>query len=162
MFPSTARFAGFVFLGLGGFILLTSVAGLLSGEVTLIQLLAGPICLALGYAMVTSYEGITIDARTKRYTNYNWVAGFRQGEEWLHLPEVVRITVAPFNAAYVMNDSIAPSMTVQERGLYKVLLSIQNSRVGIIAAIEKQDQALIKAENLKQILGVEIASTLRV
>jgi len=161
LFPSTARFAGYVVLGLGGLALLNTLAELFLGEVTVLQLLSGPLFLGLGYVMLTSYEGITLDARTRRYRNYNWIAGFRQGE-WVHLPEVVRITVSPYNSAYVVNDAIAPSMTVQQRGLYRVLLSIENSRVGIIAAIEKQDKALAKAELLEQVFGVEVLSTLKV
>ncbi len=161
LFPSAARFVGSILLGLGVFALFSTAASLISGEFTLLQLVSGPLCLALGYIMVTSYEGITLDARTRRYRNYNWIAGFRQGE-WIHLPEVVRITVSPFNAAYVVSNAIAPSITVQQRGLYRVLLNIHNSRIGIIAAIQKQDKALEKAALLKQVFGVEVESTLRV
>jgi|GEM_PF-6256676 len=98
LFPSTARFAGYVVLGLGGLALLNTLAELFLGEVTMLQLLSGPLFLGLGYVMLTSYEGITLDARTRRYRNYNWIAGFRRAngctcQRWFVLP--FRPTIQP-------------------------------------------------------------------
>ncbi|MCC2546671.1 hypothetical protein LJY25_09480 [Hymenobacter sp. BT175] len=156
-----ARLAGFALMVTGGLAMLSSLVGLLSSGVTFLRLLAGPSVVLVGFLMVSSYEGITLDARTKRYRVYQWILGFRHGE-WQALPNVVRVTVSPFNAAYVMNDAIAPSMTVQRQGLYRVLLSIENARIGIIAAIARQDQALEKAARIASLFGVEVTSTLQV
>ena len=137
LFPSTARFAGYLMLGLGIMALLSFFARLFVSEATLLQLLAGPVFTALGYVMITSYEGIRLDTAFMRYRKYEWIAGFRHGE-WLNLPTVVRITVVPFDAACVQHDAIAPSFVVREAGLYRVLLSVDGSRIGIIAAIDKK------------------------
>ena len=155
LFPSAARYAGYPILGLGILALLSSLAQFFVSEVTLLQLLAGPVFITMGYIMITSYEGIRLDTAFMRYRKYEWIAGFRHGE-WLKLPNVVQITVAPFNAAYVIQDAVNPSFTVREDGLYRVLLSIENSRIGIIAAVDKQDQALEKANLLRQIFGTEV------
>jgi hypothetical protein len=158
LFPSTARFAGYPILVLGTLATLSSFAQLFVNEVTLLQILVGPAFVAMGYVMVTSYEGIRIDTAFMRYRKYEWIAGFRRGE-WLTLPTVTRITVAPFNSTYVQQNGIAPSFVVREGGLYRVLLSIEGSRIGIIAAIDKQTKALEKADLLNQVFstGVTLA-----
>ena len=155
LFPSAARAAGYPLLGLGVLALLSSFAQFFISEATLIQLLAGPVFIALGYIMITSYEGIRLDTAFMRYRKYEWIAGFRHGQ-WLKLPKIVQITVAPFNAAYVLQNAITPSLTVREAGLYRVLLSIEGSRIGIIAAIDKQEKALEKANLLKQVFDTEV------
>lgn len=156
----TARLAGFVLMAVGGAAVVSALLDLIRAEATWLQLASGPVLLGVGFLMVSSYEGITLNTRTRRYRNYTWMAGFRRGE-WLHLPTVTRILVSPFNSAYVLRDGIAPGMTVQQHGLYRVLLSVENSRVGIVAAIAKQNEALAKAERLSQLLAVELSSTLK-
>jgi len=155
LFPSTARFAGYPILGLGILALLSSLSQLFVNEINLLQLLIGPVFIALGYVMITSYEGIRLDTAFMRYRKYEWIAGFQHGE-WLNLPTVIKITVTPYSAAYVQNDGIAPSFVVREGGLYRVLLSVEGSRIGIIAAIDKQEKALEKADLLKQTFGTEV------
>ena len=158
LFPSTARVAGYLILGLGILALLSSFVQLFMRGTTLIQLLAGPVCITMGYVMISSYEGIRLDTAFMRYRKYEWVAGFRHGE-WLNLPTIVRIVVVPFNGAYVQHDGIAPSFVVRDAGLYRVLLSVEGSRIGIIAAIDKQAEALRKADIMKQLFGVEVIFT---
>lgn len=158
LFPPTAQVAGYPILGLGALALLSSFARLVAGDATLLQLVIGPVFMALGYVMITSYEGIRLDTAYRRYRKYEWIAGFRRGE-WLKLPPVVRITVAPFDGAYVQHDAIAPSFVVREAGLYRVLLSVEGARIGIIAAIDNKDQALIKAGLLQQVFGKEVLVT---
>ena len=155
LFPSTARFAGYPIAGVGVLALISSLAQLFANQATLLQLLIGPVFIALGYVMVASYEGIRLDTAYMRYRKYDWIAGYRRGE-WLPLPTVVRITVSPFDASYVQQDGIAPSFVVRERGLYRVLLSVEGSRIGIIAAIDKHDKALEKAALLNQVFGKEV------
>jgi hypothetical protein len=158
LFPSTARFAGYPILGLGILATLSSFAQLFVNEVTLLQLLIGPVCVAMGYVMIFSYEGIEIEKAFMRYRKYEWIVGFRRGD-WLPLPTVVRITVAPFNSAYVQQNGIAPSFVVSEGSLYRVLLSVEGSRIGIIAAIDKQTNALEKADLLNQVFNIEVVFT---
>ncbi|MDQ2794833.1 MAG: hypothetical protein M3Y12_12635 [Bacteroidota bacterium] len=138
--------------------LFSSLANLFANQVTLLQLLIGPVFIALGYVMIASYEGIRLDTAFMRYRKYEWIAGYRRGE-WLPLPTVVRITVAPFNASYVQHDGIAPSFVVREQGLYRVLLSVEGSRIGIIAAIDKREKALEKAGLINQLFSTEVVVT---
>ncbi|RSK44283.1 hypothetical protein [Hymenobacter perfusus] len=159
LFSPAARIAGYVLVGFGMLAFLQTMYGFATDGVTFIQLLSGPACLLVGYIMLSSYEGITLDAQTRRYRTYNWLLGFRQGE-WVHLPAIMRVSVAPFNAVYTLHDSIAPSMKVQQHGLYRVLLSVENSRIGIIAAIDKQEFTLQKAAELSKLFDVEMTSTL--
>ncbi|WP_044002625.1 hypothetical protein [Hymenobacter swuensis] len=160
LFSPAARIVGYVLVGFGLLAFLQTMSSFFSDGITFIQLLSGPACLLVGYVMLSSYEGITLDAQTRRYRTYNWLLGFRQGE-WVHLPAVMRVSVAPFNAAYTLHDSIAPSIKVQQHGLYRVLLSVENSRIGIIAVVDKQESALQKAAVLRDIFGVEMVSTLK-
>ena len=159
LFPSTARFVGYPILGVGILATLSSFAQLFVNEVPLLQLLIGPVFVGMGYVMISSHERIEIEKSFTRYRIYEWVAGFRRRGEWLTLPTVVRITVAPFNSTYVQQNGIAPSFVVREGGLYRVLLSVEGSRIGIIAAIDKQARALDKADLLKQLFATEVVFT---
>jgi hypothetical protein len=155
-FAGPARWGGYLLTGAGAIGCVSAAADLLlTQSLDLFGWLVATAITATGVIMLTSYEGITIDRPGRRYRNYTWLLGWRSGE-WQRLPPLTRVTLTPYTATQTYANGIAPGITVRESGQYRVLLSVQNSAVGIIAAIRPKAQAEQQAAYLSDILDIPV------
>ncbi|MBC8082564.1 MAG: hypothetical protein H7Z21_05075 [Hymenobacter sp.] len=112
-------------------------------------------------AIITQCQSITIDFEGRYYRISTRVLGYHFGQ-WHTLPLITKIIVTPYVHRHRLplterasGDPVTTEFFAHERG-YRVLLSVANSEIGIIAAWCSEKTALIRAEELSALLNAPI------
>lgn len=130
--------------------LLPNFAALAAGAATMVSL-------AIIVSVVTQYEGFTLDLPSRRYRCYIWVAGVRLGR-WQPLPHIVQVTVRYVQTKHYLsseNDPVELGLIATER-VWQVLLRVEHSPVGIVAANTQHEKALRIATTLAALLDTKM------
>ncbi|MBC6698352.1 hypothetical protein [Hymenobacter sp. BT190] len=163
--PVESRYSSdFIYRGTGaalaGFLPLFCLIGWLSELDLLGTAYATAVCSgSILLAAVTSYRGLTVDGKRRRYRFYWWILCFRLGS-WQNLPAVTRVVVLPFAQRHTFaidgpNYHQQPSVISHERG-WKVILSVADSAIGIVVKKSSRKTATKRAIELAGILGLEL------
>ena len=109
-------------------------------------------------AVWTQYEGFTLALSSRRYRRYRWVAGLRFGR-WHPLPPIVQVRVRRVQQRHylpVENYPVVLGVTATDR-VWQVLLQVEESPVGIVAAYATQAKARGIATTLAALLQIELS-----
>jgi hypothetical protein len=122
--------------------------------------IASALSAAVFAAVVTHYEGFTLELPTQRYRRYTWVAGLRFGT-WHSLPAIAGVKVRYVEKRHTLpltQEPVSVGLTATERG-WQVLLQVDQSAVGIIAAQTGKEKAEQIATTLATLLhtGLTVA-----
>jgi hypothetical protein len=108
-------------------------------------------------SVLTQYEGFALDLSARRYRRYTWVAGLRFGA-WQPLPRIEQVKVRYVQKRHSLpldQEPVGVGLVATER-VWQVLLRVEQSPVGIVAANTKQENALRIAATLATLLQTEV------
>ncbi|AYA36717.1 hypothetical protein D3Y59_06400 [Hymenobacter oligotrophus] len=107
--------------------------------------------------VITHYEGFSVDLAKGNYRRYTWVAGLRFGK-WHPLPKVVLVKVRAMRKKHALPlDTVpVPIGVVATEHVWQVLLSVEQSMVGIVAANTRKAKAIGIAHQLGALLCTDV------
>ncbi|GAB2949102.1 hypothetical protein GCM10027048_12600 [Hymenobacter coalescens] len=134
------------------------VTGSLSSlSVTVAMIVASTISAGILLAVLTHYQGFSIDLVKQRFRNFVWVAGLRFGD-WRPLPKIVQVKVRAVQRKHHLPTETYPIElgAVATEHVWQVLLNVERSQIGIIAAHTKKSNALRIADELAALLNTKV------
>ena len=104
------------------------------------------------------HQGVSFDLKNRRYKLFRSWAGLRIGA-WQKLPTIQRIVIKNYSYAHTSDSKYNWSARTERIKEYVLLLSIANSRSGVILRNYPDDgleEAQLTAASLSAVLNVEV------